>query len=32
MSALLSGVRPTLLLPLWSVGGAAIGVDKLAVT
>src|SRR5689334_12138441 len=32
MSALLSGVRPSLLVPLWSVGGVAIGTDKLAVT
>jgi hypothetical protein len=32
MSSLLSGVHPSLLVPLWSVGGVAIGVDKLAVT
>ena len=32
MSALLSGVRPSLLVPLWSVGGVAIGMDKLALT
>ena len=32
MSALLSGVRPSPLVPIWSVGGVAIGVDKLAVT
>jgi hypothetical protein len=32
MSALLSGVRPSLLVPPWSVGGVAIGLDKLAVT
>ena len=32
MSALLSGVRPSLLVPLWSVGSVTIGVDKLALT
>jgi hypothetical protein len=32
MPALLSGVRLSLLVPPWLVGGVAIGVDKLAVT
>ena len=32
MPALLSGVRPSLLVPLWPVGSITIGVDKLALT